>query len=546
MAGQGVLRWIAAKLLKLPSRQFRRIDVVKDMPVTVRDGVALLTDRYYASGMTTGPVVLMRSPYGRSALFGIMAGLFAERGLQVVIQSVRGTGGSGGKFDPMRQEQADGADTLDWVRSQPWFSGKLFTFGPSYLGNVQWAMANGRGADLDGLLLMVTLSNFQDELQAFGGFTLGGMLSWSQMMVSMIGAKPGDKAARPNPDALKPVFGHLPLGTIDHIAMGKTVDWWQAWLDHDNPDDPWWRVLDHTAAVPALAAPTIMIGGWQDIFLPSQIRDFAARQAAGREAWLTIGPWTHAAPGGMMEGLRQGITTFSNLAAGRKPLEARERVRLYLQGANEWREYSTWPPPDSRPLRLHLQSGGRLDLTPPADSGATDYVYDPADPTPAVHGPKIIGGAKYRDMSELEQRRDTLKFTSAALDRDCDVIGPVSVELAVRSDRDHTDFYVCICEVDAKGRSLQVCDGYLRLRPGKPAADASGIRRITINCWPTAYRFKRGNKVRLIVASGAHPRYARNLGTGEPLTTATTMVSAHQQILHGAIHGSVVNLLVSG
>jgi uncharacterized protein len=110
----------------------------------------------------------------------------------------------------------------------------------------------------------------------------------------------------------------------------------------------------------------------------------------------------------------------------------------------------------------------------------------------------------------------------------------------------HTDFYACLCDVDAKGRSLQVCDGYLRLRPGKPHADADGVRRIVINCWPTAYRFKRGHKMRLIIGSGAHPRYARNLGTGEPLATGTSMVNAHQQILHGPARGSVVNLLVSG
>jgi uncharacterized protein len=545
MGDWGVLRWIAAKLLRLPPRQVRRLDVVKDMPVTMRDGVALLTDRYYARGRTSGPVVLIRSCYGRSAAFGIVAGLMAERGLQVVLQSARGTGGSGGSFNPMRQEQADGADTLDWIRAQSWFSGKLFMFGPSYLGNVQWAMANGRADALDGLLLIVTLSNFQDELQAFGGFTLGGMLSWTQMMVSMIEAKPGERTARPNMDRLKHVFGHLPLGTIDHAAIGKTVDWWQDWINHDDPDDPWWRALDHTSAVPALAAPTIMVGGWQDIFLPFQIRDFETRRAAGREAWLTVGPWSHAAPGGIIEGLRQAVTTFSDIAAGRKPHEDRDRVRLYLQGAKEWREYSSWPPPDSLPLRFHFQSGGRLELAPPADGGSTAYVYDPEDPTPAVHGPKIIGGAKRRDMSELELRRDTIKFTSAALDRDCDVIGPVSVELSVRSDRIHTDFYACLCDVDAKGQSLQISDGYIRLRPGKPEADASGVRRIMINCWPTAYRFGRGHRLRLIIASGAHPRYARNLGTGEPLATGTRMVSARQEIMHDAAYGSALVVTIS-
>jgi uncharacterized protein len=541
-----MIRWAAARLLKLPPRLSRRVAATKGMRVAMRDGVELSADRYFAVDVAARAVVLIRTPYGRSAVFGIIAGLFAERGLQVIIQSVRGTGGSAGQFNPMRQEQADGADTLDWLKAQPWFTGKLFTFGLSYLGNVQWAMANGRADDLDGLMLMMTLSNFHDELHAFGGFTLGGMLSWAQMMVSMNAAEPGKKIARPNPEALKSVMNHLPLGTIASVAIGeKPVEFWQEWIDHGDPEDPWWRAIDHSPAVVALAAPTIMVAGWQDIFLPFQIKDFEARQAAGRDAWLTIGPWTHVAPGGMAEGLRQAITTFLNMAAGRAPYEGRERVRVFVQGANEWRDYPSWPPPNSRPLQLYFQPRGRLDTLAAAESGSTDYIFNPADPTPALHGPTIVGGAKHRDMSALEQRRDTVTFTGDALQSDCDVIGPVVVELAVLSDREHTDFYACLCDVDERGVAFQVCDGYVRLRPGRPFADMSGVRNVTISCWPTAYRFKHGRKIRVIIASGAHPRYARNLGTGEPMATATTMVSAQQQILHDARYRSSVNLLVS-
>jgi uncharacterized protein len=171
MSKVSIIRWVAAKLLKLPPRQSTDIALVKDIPMTTRDGVTLLVDRYHASDMSSGPVVLMRSPYGRGALFGIMAGLFAERGLQVVMQSVRGTGGSSGKFDPMRQEQADGIDTVNWLRAQPWFKGQLFTFGVSYLGSAQWAMAEQAANQIDGQGMAMTLSNFRDELQSFGGHT---------------------------------------------------------------------------------------------------------------------------------------------------------------------------------------------------------------------------------------------------------------------------------------------------------------------------------------------------------------------------------------
>ncbi len=547
MADWGMLRWLVAKVFKVPPRQSRRIDVAKDIPVTMRDGVVLLADRHYARDQASGPVVVMRSPYTRGALFGVMASLFAERGLQVVIQSVRGTGGSSGTLDPMRQEQADGADTVDWVRAQPWFSGQLFTFGISYLGNAQWAMANGVAEQIEGQGMAMTLSNFRDELLSFGGLTQAGTLSWTHLMQPNVNFVPGQSVQRPKADAMDKFHAHLPLGTVDQVAFGKAISWWQDWIHHDDPNDPWWRDFVHSAAVPKLTAATTMVAGWQDIFLPFEMKDFAARQAAGRATWLTIGPWSHTSLAGMFEGLKQAITLFTALRTGKQPYVDRDRVRLYLQGANVWREFPSWPPPGSQPMRLHLRSGGLLDVSAPTnDEGSSNYTYDPADPTPAVHGPKVFGMAKHRYMTKLEQRSDVVVFTGAPLDRDVDVIGPVTVELSVRSDREHTDFYACLCDVENKGRSLQVVDGYIRLRPGQPAADASGARRITINCWPTAYRFKRGRQMRLIVGSGAHPRYARNLGTGEALATATQMVSAHQQILHGAMYDSVVKLMVSG
>ncbi len=511
----------------------------------MRDGVELLADRYFMENRKNDPVVVMRCPYGRGAIFGMMAALIAERGFQVVLQSVRGTAGSGGQLNPMRKESTDGADTLAWIKRQPWFTGRIFAFGGSYLGNAVWAMAREAGDEIDGAALSMTLSNFRDELHGSGGFTQAGTLAWTQ--TELIMSVPGQKMKRPKPGSLDHAHRHLPVGAIDQAAFGQTVSWWQEWVNHEDPDDPWWKEIDHSAAVSALRAPVAMTAGWQDIFLPFQLRDFEARQAAGQPAWITIGPWGHAALGGMVDGLRQAITLFKSLTLREHPYLNRSRVRLYLQGAGEWRDYPSWPPMNGRPLQFYLRAGGRLDVAQPgAEEGLTRYVYDPFDPTPSVHGPMVMGGGKVRDMSALESRSDTVLFTSDPLERDIDVVGPVTVNLAIRSDREHTDFYVCFSDVDAKGRSMQVLDGYLRLRPGRPQADASGVRHITIDCWPTAYRFKRGHKVRLIIASGAHPRYARNLGTGEPIATATNMVPAHQEILHDLHHLSSISLLEAG
>jgi putative CocE/NonD family hydrolase len=142
----------------------------------------------------------------------------------------------------------------------------------------------------------------------------------------------------------------------------------------------------------------------------------------------------------------------------------------------------------------------------------------------------------------LEARPDVLTFSGPPLQEDMEVIGPVSAELFVRSSLEHTDFFVRLCDVHPDSKSLNVCDGLLRLFPDQPATDVEGGCRIVIDLWPTAYRFKQGHRLRVQVSSGAFPRFARNLGTGEPLTTGTTMHAADQQIYHDPQHPSAIIL----
>ncbi|WP_036530885.1 CocE/NonD family hydrolase, partial [Novosphingobium resinovorum] len=125
-------RSVAARFLKLP-RKKNGIRVERNVEMRTRDGVILIADRYFPKDGKPRPTVLVRSPYGRGFLLAFSAALLAERGLTVVVQSVRATDGSGGVFDPVRQERADGADAVHWVRDQPWFGGKLYLFGGSYL-----------------------------------------------------------------------------------------------------------------------------------------------------------------------------------------------------------------------------------------------------------------------------------------------------------------------------------------------------------------------------------------------------------------------------
>jgi putative CocE/NonD family hydrolase len=132
------------------------------------------------------------------------------------------------------------------------------------------------------------------------------------------------------------------------------------------------------------------------------------------------------------------------------------------------------------------------------------------------------------DNRVLEARSDVLKYTSGPLPRDMDVIGPVTAELWLKSDRETCDVFVRLCEVSPAGRSQNVCDGLLRVRFQTP-----GVQRTIVSLWPTAHRFKAGSRLRVQVSSGGYPRWAINPGVIDVLGASTPRLPQRQQIFHG-------------
>jgi len=541
---------ILANLWHLPGAYTRDIVEHHDLRVPMSDGVELLTNRYYPWNGESLPVILIRSPYGRADQFRDLALIFAERGFQILVQSCRGTGGSGGSLRPMFQEEQDGAETIAWLARQSWYCGKLALLGTSYLGNAAWAAVHAAGPQIAAMALHATLSDARAETYAFEGFTLEGCLVWTLQLTQpqLTGTVPllmsGRFPLEQEPSPRLPAFDCLPLRDADQSAVGRHLPWWQDWVDHAEPDDPFWKPINFAESA-ALASPIAMIGGWYDIFLPWQIKDYAAMQAAGRPASLTIGPWAHAAVEAWGETVRQALPLFRTYLFD-QPAPPRAPVRIYVMGAEEWREYNSWPPLATGPTALYFAAGGGLSTNQPDVSEPSCYSYDPADPTPAVHGPRLGGIRPTGDMAQLERRSDVVLFTAEPLATNLEVVGPVSAELFFRSSLEYTDFFLVLCDVDPVGRSINVCDGYIRTRRNRPSASIDGTRHVHVEFWPTAYRYQRGHRMRVIVASGAHPRYARNLGSDEPLADAVGFHVAKQQILHDPDHASRILLPIAG
>jgi putative CocE/NonD family hydrolase len=530
--------------LKLPPASTRDVRVERDLRIPVPDGVTLLADRYRPAGAGNAPLVLVRSPYGRRGFWGVIFGrLLAERGFQVLMQSCRGTFGSGGTFDPFGpDEHDDGLATVAWMRAQPWYPGAFGTVGPSYLGMVQWAIAADAGPELKAMCPQVTSADFRDPIYVGRAFCLEMALSW---IYDIAGQEERFAFARHvlADRKLRPLLQRLPLGDLDRLATGRRVPYYQDWLAHDDPEDAYWKDRRRTGTLDQVTAPVSMVGAWNDFLLPHQLRDYAALRRAGHEPYLTIGPWRHADRETVSAWVTDALAWLRAQLLGDRAGLRTDPVRVFVTGADEWRDLPGWPP-DTRPQRWHLQPAGALGTGPPAQSEPDRYMYDPADPTPSLGGPVGMEGRARVDNRVLEARPDVLTYTSEPLASDLEIFGEAAADLFVRSSREHTDFFARLCEVRPDGASVNVCDALLRLAPGGPAPEADGAFRLRFPLWPAAHRFRRGHRIRLQVSSGAHPRYARNTGSGEPLATATTLLPAQQQVLHDPQHPSAVVLPV--
>ncbi|GAA2370779.1 CocE/NonD family hydrolase [Dactylosporangium salmoneum] len=518
------------RLLKLPAALTGRVRVTRAIPIRMRDGVILRADHYGPALDAEVPTVMVRTPYGRGAPVSLLCRAVAQRGFNVFIQSCRGTSDSGGTFEPLLQEREDGLDSLDWLRCQPWYDGRLLTYGPSYVGFVQWALAAEAGDELKAMATIVTASDFGPPTYAGGAFSLDTVLTWSALLDAQRGRRLDNvvELLRGQP-RLQRGLARVPMAEADRVTTGNEIEYFQRWLAEADPTSPYWTERGHAHRLPNVTAPVLMIGGWYDIFLPWQLADYAALRAAGQQPYLTIGPWHHGSAGLFQQSAAEAVAWFRAHTGG--PETIRERpVRVHVGGADGWHELSDWPPPKSQPQQWYAGPSATLSEKPAAEGETlASFVYDPKDPTPAVGGPRLVGKiAGRRDNRALEARPDVLTFTSAPLAEHLDIVGPIHAEVFVRATLPHFDVFVRLCEVDEQGRSWNICDGLARTTDHRDAADP-----IRVELWPAAHRFATGRRIRLQISGGAHPRFSRNPGTGAPLGHEVELRPVRQEILGG-------------
>lgn len=565
--------------------------IEKNVMVGMRDGVRLATDVYRPAGDGPWPTIVQRLPYDKElpALVNFSFGVLraAQAGYAVVVQDTRGRYQSEGTFDAFTDDGADGADTIAWAAAQPWSTGRVGMTGGSYFGATQWLAASRAPEALRAIAPFVTTDQYYDGWAYQGGaFQLGFNLHWTLSSLGFgellrqvgSGAAPADRlgALVAAVDGNAELYRRLPLTDVPELE--GLAAYYQDWLAHPSYDE-FWKATAPRESYEAITVPALNMGGWYDLFLKGTLANYVGMQQRGGSEQarggqrLVIGPWAHGPLSGWYPersyGLMSGtdasditglqLRWFDELLKGEDTgMSAEKPVRIFVMGADIWRDEDDWPLPDTDYVDYFLHSGGRahtaagdgaLSTAPAQDEPADVYDYDPRDPVPTVGGPTFLPGlfiganAGPRDQAAVEQRQDVLCYTTPPLDEPLEVTGPVELVVSFSSSAPDTDVTAKLVDVHPGGRVETLCDGILRARYrtslSEPELMEPGqVYQLRVDLVATSNVFAAGHRIRLEVSSSNFPRFDRNTNTGgtiagegeQDLRTATNTV--HHSTAH--------------
>jgi len=536
----------------------------------MRDGVRLSCDIRMPDGAGPFPAALLRTPYNKAMLTtSPEPAAFVNAGYAFVTQDTRGKHESGGEYTPFRGEDVDGYDTVMWVAEQPWCDGNVVMTGASYPGWTQFAAAKGAPPPLRAITPSVMATDpFRDVLFS-NGVPRGSMIWWAIVN--------GGRSQRGDPsDNWAEVLTTLPLRDIDKAVGYDREPILQEWFDHPT-DDAFWEAASIVPGYGDITAAALLIGGWYDVFSAGLMRAFAgltaARGGADNPLRLVMGPWGHSAaesrvvgdvdfgPGALLDiaGLRRGFLD-AVVRGTNPPAELAAPLRVFMMGANEWRNEQEWPPARATSAAFHLgcataansmHGDGTLSRTAASPRETDEYTYDPLNPAPTIGGAALLPDRPPGpiDQRPAERRDDVLCYTSDVLDEPLGIMGFVKLELYASSSAPDTDFIGRLCDVRPDGRSINLCDGILRTRfregmDREVRMTPGEAHRFEVDMGSTAHAFLPGHRIRLEVTSSCFPRFMRNLNTGGSVFDETTPMPAKQTIHHSPRHPSKLILPV--
>lgn len=503
--------------------------------------------------------VLVRSPYGRGISMSVSVRPYAARGYTCLLVSCRGTFGSGGTFYPWRDEQEDGQAVVDWMRRQAWYTGSFATMGGSYLGFTQWALLTDPPQDMVAAVVMCAPHDFGKELWKSGALGMES-INWADHVLNMENTsflriwEIRARAAK-----LKNTLDSVPLeeGVKKHFA-GR-APWIEYAIEHpDFANDKHYQNWNLERALEKTKIPVLLIGGWYDIFEMQTLEQYQRLSEHNTNVALIMGPWNHMGFFASIVTHQSRFHWIEQYLGGKKPETKQEQdpaapaVKYHMGGINKWRTTPKWPPP-TRPQVFYLHAGNKLSTAPPSPSQAqasSSFTFHPDTCPSAKGGNLLLAGGRVNDTHLSTHHNNILTFTSSALEHAIEVTGCITISLRHTSQIAQggraMDLFVRISEVNgpssSSSSSKNVTETYHRFTQSHTYHTRNGNRNENGNS-PTvvggggdddhdhddeeeegggegqistleftlnhiAHRFKKGNRIRLIIAGGSHPQYS--------------------------------------
>jgi len=519
--------------------------------IPMRDGKKLPCNIYLPATWTSGPVILIQTPYNRNGFnagmpLGIGINLNASNYAFVVVDWRGFWGASAMDYpgNPTRGE--DGYDCVEWISTQTWSNDMIGCWGPSALGKVQFQTAEKHPPHLTCICPLVASPQFE-----YTEYFPGGCYR-TEYVEQLDGLGYG----------MSPFLLTYPV----HSNV------WTFGVENPNdyPD--------------SIAIPAFMIGGWYDHEPDEMIRFFGEIRTQSpanvqSQHRLLMGPWCHGGNSTAYVGsAQQGELTYNNAAGWNDSLALMffdyylrniqngwnntPVIQYYTMGSDTWTSTPSWPPSGMTPVTLFMHTDTTMDpFVPVTPSGSISYAYDPNDPSPTIGGPTLrqdLDQGPFDQTDSVESRNDILTFTTAPLAQDVLVNGVITVHLEVSSDKFDTDFCVRLCDVYPTGESMMISDGVyrMRFRDGFNAVDTANMIPgqhyfVDIDFRNTSYTFLQGHSLRIDVTSSNYPRYNRNMNTGQemyplPLSSAgDTLVNpqiANNTVYTNSVYSSRVTI----
>jgi putative CocE/NonD family hydrolase len=549
----------------------------EDVLIPMRDGVGLAADLYIPPGAGPFPTLLTITPYGKNATARTAAS-YVSLGYVVVAVDSRGLRSSRGKWEPYVHEAKDGFDVQTWVAKQPWCNGKIGMFGTSYPAYTQVAPAQYRNPNV---LALVPVSAQSDN---FGSvWSSDGML---HLAFSPVWAMQQEAIATKQPAATvdwTKVVWTTPLKKIPEMT-GVRSQFLADVIAHET-HDAFWQAMSIRDKYGEMDVPALHVTGWYDDLSSETQTNFIGMSAKSKtehaRQWqhLIIGPWGHGVPRIADSGFVFGDVDFGKdvkidfqniqtrwfdylLKGERNGVDKEAPVKIFVMGANKWRDEKEWPLARAKATPYYLHSNGfantrfgdgTLSTTPPTNEPADHYRYDPRNPVPTYGGHGCCDYS-FAAMGPLDQRvnqsrSDVLVYSTPVLTEDVEVSGIPELKIDFSTDVTDTDFFVTLSDVYPDGKAINVAEGQLRTRFRESLENPTLLTpnkeyTATVKLWGTSNVFKKGHRIRLHITSSNFPRYSRNLNSGKSLAEETDadMRVATQTINHSAAHASAIIL----